>query len=200
MARRRLRTRAEQKATDSRGKAVERSWDERATVSAVAATAEGEERAAGAQGLATSARAKERKRASTHPLSVRAAPRARVLQQAVSSTAECEKHLPQLPPLPPLAYRTFRRLRPPTTGSGHRGSGHCPAYAPPPRPPPTGYPRRLRPGPSLPPHPDILDTWTPPSPTPSSRTQWGWFLGVGFPRRGAGNTRAMFSHVGDVSP
>ena len=63
---RRLRTRAERKATDSCRKAVERSWDERATVSAVAATAEGEERAAGAQGLATSARAKERKRAPTH--------------------------------------------------------------------------------------------------------------------------------------
>ena len=63
---RRLRTRAERKATHSRGKAVEGSWDERATVSAVAATAEGEERAAGAQGLATSARAKERKRAPTH--------------------------------------------------------------------------------------------------------------------------------------
>jgi len=70
-----------------------------------------------------------------------------------SSASSAPVHLPELPPLPPAS----------TTGSGHRGSGHCPANAPPPRPPPTGYPRRLRPGPSLPPHPDIVDTRSDPT-------------------------------------
>jgi len=73
----------------------------------------------------------------------------------------------------------------PSAPSASSASSEAPATAPPPRSPPTGYPRRLRPGPSLPPHPDIVDTRTPPPPTPSYLTQWGWFLGVGFPRHGA---------------
>ena len=69
MARRRPHMRAERKAVEA----------ERAAVSAVAATAEGEECAAGAQGLlATRARAKERKGASRrHLLRERERPRAR---------------------------------------------------------------------------------------------------------------------------
>ena len=55
----------------------------------------------------------------------------------------------------------YYRLRPPTTGSGHRGSGHRTATAIAAH---TGYPRRLRPGPSLPSHPDIMDTRTQPPP------------------------------------
>ena len=47
-------------------------------------------------------------------------------------------------------------------------------------PPSTGYPRRLRPEPSLPPRPDITDTRTPPTPHPLLSDAEGCLFGVGF--------------------
>ena len=86
------------------------------------------------------------------------------------------------------------RLRPPTTGSGNRGSGHHTAAAIPAHRLPAllaaRAPRSLPPAP----HPDVIDTRTPPPPPPPLiGRRGGCFFGVGFPRRGAVPQRARLT-------